>query len=669
MPTVIERDHLSVRGGHPESRPRISRPLQYSGSLNAYQSQDLTPVIGREYEGLQVVDILRSPECDRLIQDLAVTISTRGVVFLRDQDVTPQQMREFAEKLTWLAGCPESSGLHVHPLTEEGSELGDQISVISSEKQKKGGGLTHQLSDVSRFASAGWHTDISFERVPSDYAMLKIHTLPETGGDTIWASGYEIYDRLSPEMASFLERLTATHDASFFHDEARRLGNPLRKGIRGSPLNQGEGLTAIHPVIRTNPVSGWKSVYVNKGFTKRINGVTKDESDVLLQYLFNLLTQNHDAQVRFKWRKNDMAIWDNRSTWHCATYDYAETRTGDRVCSLGEAPYLDHPPQPFQCTSAGQIIDIRSDKKDTGLRESLEQSIHSDTAALPDLLLWDERGLKYFEDVTYCPSYYLTREEISLLEKYRFQIADRIQPGSMLVELGSGNLRKTKILLDTLEELGRPVDYFALDVSYPELQRTLHPVAAGVYQHVRCYGLLGTYDDGRKWLQHPDLQTRSKTVLYLGSTLGNFEKADASEFLSSFVHGDCAFLLGLDGCQNEKQVVQAYNDPDGLNHRFVKNGLVRANNILGYEAFRVSSWDIVGSWDKETGAHNQYYSPRVDVNLAGMRIPAGRRLLAVRSHKYNAEDRDVLCWRASLHLLDSWSSDDEYNLLYLAGNR
>lgn len=88
-------------------------------------------------------------------------------------------------------------------------------------------------------------------------------------------------------------------------------------------------------------VTGWKSVYVNKGFTKRINGVTKDESDVLLGYLFNMVTQNHDAQVRFKWRKNDLAIWDNRSMWHCATYDYDEARAGDRVCSLGEAPYLD----------------------------------------------------------------------------------------------------------------------------------------------------------------------------------------------------------------------------------------------------------------------------------------------------------------------------------------
>jgi alpha-ketoglutarate-dependent taurine dioxygenase len=111
-------------------------------------------------------------------------------------------MKELAERITKAGGAvslskdyrsipklillqPESSGLHIHPLTEAGSELGDQISVISSEKQKKGGGLTHQLSDVSRFASAGWHSDITFEPVSSDYAMLKIHTLPASGGDTV----------------------------------------------------------------------------------------------------------------------------------------------------------------------------------------------------------------------------------------------------------------------------------------------------------------------------------------------------------------------------------------------------------------------------------------------------------------------------------------------------
>ncbi|KAH7235684.1 peptidase family M1-domain-containing protein [Fusarium tricinctum] len=341
MPSAAPETVLSdsIIGGHAESRPRLSEPLTYTGSLDAIPQLDVTPVIGREYNGLQIRDLLKWDETH--IRDLAVTISQRGVVFLKNQDVTPEEMKDFMLRLTDVAGCPASSGLHVHPLTEEGSELGDQISVISSEKQKKGGGLTHQLSDVSRYASAGWHSDITFEKVPSDYAMLKIHTLPATGGDTLWASGYEIYDRLSDPMKKFLEGLTATHDASFFHDEARRLGNPIRKDIRGSPLNQGENLISVHPLIRTNPVTGWKSVFVNKGFTKRINGLSKDESDTLLAYLFNLVTQNHDAQVRFRWSKNDCAIWDNRSTFHCATYDYEAARAGDRVCSLGEAPYLD----------------------------------------------------------------------------------------------------------------------------------------------------------------------------------------------------------------------------------------------------------------------------------------------------------------------------------------
>ncbi|KAH7371632.1 hypothetical protein BKA66DRAFT_514004 [Pyrenochaeta sp. MPI-SDFR-AT-0127] len=332
-----ERDSSTV-DSQPTARSRLLKPLIYSGSLDEFKQQDVTPAIGREFEGLQVTDLLKWG--DEKIRDLAITISQRGVVFLRNQNVTPTEMKDLMLRITELSGCPESSTLHVHPLTEEGSELGDQISVISSEKQKRGGGLTHQLSDVSRFASAGWHTDISFEPVPSDYAMLKIHTLPATGGDTLWASGYEIFDRLSPAMQKFLEGLTATHDAKFFVEEAERLGNPIRKGIRGNPLNFGESLSAVHPVIRTNPVTGWKSIYVNKGFTKRINGITKDESDLILPYLFNLVTQNHDAQVRFKWRPNDLAIWDNRSTWHCATYDYNDPRAGDRVCSLGETPYL-----------------------------------------------------------------------------------------------------------------------------------------------------------------------------------------------------------------------------------------------------------------------------------------------------------------------------------------
>lgn len=139
-------------------------------------------------------------------------------------------------------------------------------------------------------------------------------------------------------MKNMLEGLTATHDASFFHDEARRLGQDVREDMRGSPLNVGGELKAVHPVVRKNrmlflllpqpntnteliAVTGKKSLFVNQGFTRRLHPLTKDESDLLLPWLKNLVPLNHDAQVRWKWSRNDVAIWDNRSNWHCATYD------------------------------------------------------------------------------------------------------------------------------------------------------------------------------------------------------------------------------------------------------------------------------------------------------------------------------------------------------------
>ncbi|KAG8688643.1 hypothetical protein FRC09_012804, partial [Ceratobasidium sp. 395] len=132
------------------------------------------------------------------------------------------------------------------------------------------------------------------------------------------------------------------HEAHYFRDAAKMFGNSLRDQVRGSPGNFGDALEAVHPVVRTNPVTGWKCVFVNPEFTKRIIGVTRDESDTILNYLFSLIQQNHDLQVRFKWNKNDIAIWDNRSVYHTATFDYEKVlRVGDRVVSLGEKPYFD----------------------------------------------------------------------------------------------------------------------------------------------------------------------------------------------------------------------------------------------------------------------------------------------------------------------------------------
>jgi alpha-ketoglutarate-dependent taurine dioxygenase len=104
---------------------------------------------------------------------------------------------------------------------------------------------------------------ISFEKTPSDYALLKLHTLPKTGGDTLWASAYEAYDRLSVPLRTTLEGLTAIHAAPQFNVTAAKNGRKVRVE-RGAPDNVGETLRAVHPVIRTNPVTGWKSLYVNQ---------------------------------------------------------------------------------------------------------------------------------------------------------------------------------------------------------------------------------------------------------------------------------------------------------------------------------------------------------------------------------------------------------------------
>ena len=125
---------------------------------------------------------------------------------------------------------------------------------------------------------------------------------------------------------------------------AKAGGFSLFTGARGSPENVGEKLEAIHPVIRTNPVTGWKSVFAVGQHVEKINDVTPLESKALLEWFVRLIIENHDLQVRHRWQNpNDLAIWDNRSVYHAATPDYEGLgeRLGHRTVSIGERPYLD----------------------------------------------------------------------------------------------------------------------------------------------------------------------------------------------------------------------------------------------------------------------------------------------------------------------------------------
>ncbi|PGH13581.1 hypothetical protein AJ79_03574 [Helicocarpus griseus UAMH5409] len=323
-------------------------PLKLSGALDQFESFDVTPVIGREFKNVNLKKWLRAPNSDELIRDLAITISQRGVVFFRAQDDLDNELqKELARRLGELSGKPSTSKLHIHPVANSGRQFGgkdDEISVISSEQAKQIYKSRFFNLDKKQSARQAWHSDITFEPVPSDYAILRLTELPASGGDTMWASGYEVYDRISKPYQKFLETLTATYAQPGFGQSAKENGFELYSGERGAPENVGDELKAIHPVIRTNPVTGWKSVFAVGTHVARVNDVSEAESEHLLKWFVTLIVENHDLQVRLKWQnKNDLAIWDNRSVYHAATYDYEGLgpRTGQRAVSLGERPYLD----------------------------------------------------------------------------------------------------------------------------------------------------------------------------------------------------------------------------------------------------------------------------------------------------------------------------------------
>lgn len=143
-------------------------------------------------------------------------------------------------------------------------------------------------------------------------SILRPRLLPPVGGDTLWASMHAAYDALSPQTRAFLEPLTALHHVGRFE-----------------PVE--------HPVVRTHPVTGRKSLFVSRVFTKSVVGLSKEESDAILRMLFDH-AESVDFQVRWSWQMGDIAFWDNRATMHYAVHDYREARVMERMTLKGDRP-------------------------------------------------------------------------------------------------------------------------------------------------------------------------------------------------------------------------------------------------------------------------------------------------------------------------------------------
>jgi alpha-ketoglutarate-dependent taurine dioxygenase len=291
----------------------------------------LTKYIGTELVGVQLAD-LNEQELD----ELALLIAERVVVFFRDQDLSPQKQLEIGE----FFGRPE-----VHPQVPHVPGL-PGTTVIWNELARKNG-----LNVSFKNAKAGtgtWHSDLPHELQPPGVTHLHNDAIPSLGGDTLWASGYAAFDKLSPALQKFLEGKFAYQRSMHTYID------------RENPLNGGKQILRRQPIVRTHPVTGWKSLYVNRDWTVSIEGLEPAESKAILEYLYDVYEKNLDIQVRFDWRPTDgrlgtSALWDNRVSQHCAVWDYAgeEPRHGTRVSSLAEIPFFD-PDSKSQREALGQ---------------------------------------------------------------------------------------------------------------------------------------------------------------------------------------------------------------------------------------------------------------------------------------------------------------------------
>ncbi len=272
--------------------------------------QPLGPHIGAQVSGLE----LSRPLSDAQYEQLYHALIRYQVLFLRDQPLTPVQQRALATRF---------GDLHIHPVYPHAEGV-DEIIVLD----------THNDNPPD---NDNWHTDVTFISTPPAGAILAAKQLPDTGGDTLWASGIAAYEALSAPVKTLLKGLQAEHDftKSFPEWKYRHSAQAHQRWQQAVAANP----PLLHPVIRTHPVSGRQALFVNEGFTTRIVGLTEKESAALLNFLFAHITKP-EFQVRWRWQENDVAIWDNRVTQHYANADYLpQRRVMHRATILGDAPY------------------------------------------------------------------------------------------------------------------------------------------------------------------------------------------------------------------------------------------------------------------------------------------------------------------------------------------
>ncbi len=267
----------------------------------------LTPCIGTEVHGIDLAQDLDQAVIDYLSNLLV----ERKVIFFRGQQISREAHIAFAARF---------GELEVHPFTANNDKHPEIIHLNNDEAHPPYINI--------------WHSDVTWRAEPSLGSILRARVVPEVGGDTLFANMEAAYDALDEATREAIDGLEAVHDNESFLNGMRANG----ASEEAVAAKRAEFPPATHPVVRTHPVSGRKSLYVNRAFTRRIVGMDTEASDTLLNKLY-LQAWIPDYQCRFRWQPDSFAFWDNRAAQHYAAADYwPHRREMERVTIIGDRP-------------------------------------------------------------------------------------------------------------------------------------------------------------------------------------------------------------------------------------------------------------------------------------------------------------------------------------------
>jgi alpha-ketoglutarate-dependent taurine dioxygenase len=296
-------------------------------SITAPITLDIAPLSGTIGAEIRNLD-LHQPLDPSTVSSIRQALLDYKVIFFPGQHLSPAEHKEFASYFGEITNA--------HPVVP-GIEEHREVFEIDYTKARELYGVPEGATPERREYEIGnkWHTDVTFMETPPLGSILNALIIPAAGGDTLWADTQAAYDGLSQPIKDLVDNLTAVHDGSGqFGKLLELVGKGEWDGKEFTELTPTE-----HPVVRTHPESGRRSLFVNPGFTVKIKGLTGKESDALLQFLYAHMA-TPEYIVRYRWEAGDLGFWDNRSTMHYAITDYGNAhRVIQRVTIKGDKPF------------------------------------------------------------------------------------------------------------------------------------------------------------------------------------------------------------------------------------------------------------------------------------------------------------------------------------------